>query len=269
MTSIVQDLLELSRLESSDTDAAGQPIDVVALMAQLRQDVLARPQHPAQVQVRADSHAMLLGEELQIHSAFANLVDNAAKYTPADGSVQIRWWTDDRGGHFSVADTGIGIAPRAHSATDRAVLPRRCRPQPRHRRLRTRTGDRQARAAAAWRAAVDRERGGARQQLHLSLSPRAAADPAQGVAWSSGPRGLRRDCNFSKLRSASRAQGWDCAILHNHALSPRCEAGTSRPPWKPLTLPPHLDDASTRISSGCAAKCWRWAASSRSSSVAA
>ncbi|MFI4869498.1 MAG: phosphate regulon sensor histidine kinase PhoR [Steroidobacterales bacterium] len=110
MTSIVQDLIELSRLESSDSDAAGQPIDVVALMAQLRQDVLARPQHPAQVQVRADSHAMLLGEEMQIHSAFANLVDNAAKYTPADGSVQIRWWTDDKGGHFSVTDTGIGIA---------------------------------------------------------------------------------------------------------------------------------------------------------------
>jgi two-component system, OmpR family, phosphate regulon sensor histidine kinase PhoR len=110
MTSIVQDLIELSRLESSDAEALHQPIDVVALMAQLRQDVLARPQHPAQVQVRADSNAMLLGEELQIHSAFANLVENAAKYTPADGSVHMRWWVDEDGGHFSVTDTGIGIA---------------------------------------------------------------------------------------------------------------------------------------------------------------
>jgi two-component system phosphate regulon sensor histidine kinase PhoR len=110
MTSIVQDLIELSRLESSDGDAARQPIDVVALMAQLRQDVLARPQHPAQVQVRAESNVMLLGEELQIHSAFANLVDNAAKYTPTDGSLHVRWWTDDDGGHFSVSDSGIGIA---------------------------------------------------------------------------------------------------------------------------------------------------------------
>jgi two-component system phosphate regulon sensor histidine kinase PhoR len=110
MTSIVQDLIELSRLESSDAEASHQPIDVVALMAQLRQDVLARPQQPAQVQVRADSNAMLLGEELQIHSAFANLVENAAKYTPSDGSVHIRWWVDEDGGHFSVTDTGIGIA---------------------------------------------------------------------------------------------------------------------------------------------------------------
>ncbi len=69
------------------------------------------PSHPAQVQVRADSDAQLLGEEEQIHSAFANLVDNAAKYTPPEGSVQMRWWTDEQGGHFSVTDTGIGIAP--------------------------------------------------------------------------------------------------------------------------------------------------------------
>jgi two-component system, OmpR family, phosphate regulon sensor histidine kinase PhoR len=110
MTSIVQDLIELSRLESSDAEASHQPIDVVALMAQLRQDVLARPQHPAQVQLRAESNAMLLGEELQIHSAFSNLVENAAKYTPSDGSVQIRWLVDEDGGHFSVTDTGIGIA---------------------------------------------------------------------------------------------------------------------------------------------------------------
>jgi hypothetical protein len=61
--------------------------------------------------VRADSRALLLGDELQIHSAFANLVDNAANYTPPDGSVQIRWWTDAEGGHFAVTDTGIGIAP--------------------------------------------------------------------------------------------------------------------------------------------------------------
>ena len=109
MSRIVHDLLELSRLESSDREAPARPVDVVALMAQLRQDVLARSTHPA-ISVEAESRALLLGEELQIHSAFANLVDNAAKYTPPEGSVSIRWWTDQDGGHFAVADTGIGIS---------------------------------------------------------------------------------------------------------------------------------------------------------------
>jgi two-component system phosphate regulon sensor histidine kinase PhoR len=112
MSRIVHDLLELSRLESSDREAPSRPIDVEALMAQLRQDVLARVVHPA-ISVDPDSRALLLGEELQIHSAFANLVDNAAKYTPSGGAVHIRWWTDQDGGHFAVSDTGIGI-PREH-----------------------------------------------------------------------------------------------------------------------------------------------------------
>ncbi|MGA8709047.1 MAG: phosphate regulon sensor histidine kinase PhoR [Steroidobacteraceae bacterium] len=111
MTGIVQDLLDLSRLEASDRPAPSEPIDIVGLMAQLRRDLLARSVHPAQVQMRADSDWKLLGEDELIHSAFANLVDNAAKYTPPEGSVQMRWWTDDQGGHFSVIDTGIGIAP--------------------------------------------------------------------------------------------------------------------------------------------------------------
>jgi two-component system, OmpR family, phosphate regulon sensor histidine kinase PhoR len=53
----------------------------------------------------------LLGDEAQIHSAFANLADNAAKYTPAGGTINMRWWSDAAGGHFAVRDTGIGISP--------------------------------------------------------------------------------------------------------------------------------------------------------------
>ena len=151
MTGIVQDLLELSRLESSDGAAPSEPIDVVALMAQLRQDVLARSVHPAQVQVRADSDCSCSARSEQIHSAFANLVDNAAKYTPPEGSVQMRWWTDEAGRAFLGHRYRHRHRPRAHSAPDRALLSRRQRPQPRDRRLRARPRHRQARAAAARR----------------------------------------------------------------------------------------------------------------------
>ena len=88
---------------------AEEPIDVAALMAMLRKDVLARAEHPRDVDVRIDSPAQLLGSESEVHSAFSNLVDNAAKYTPAHGSLEMRWWTDNDGAHFSVTDTGIGI----------------------------------------------------------------------------------------------------------------------------------------------------------------
>jgi len=113
MTQIIRDLLELSRLEETDEIVGGAPIDVAALLSLLRKDVLARPAHPHEVRVRIESAAQLIGDEPEIHSAFSNLVDNAAKYTPPEGSIEMRWWTDEQGGHLAVADTGFGI-PSEH-----------------------------------------------------------------------------------------------------------------------------------------------------------
>jgi len=113
MNAIVEDLLSLSRLEAADREAIREPIDVEAILAQSKKDVLARQVHPQEVRVLAESTAQLLGDPMQIHSAFHNLVDNAAKYTPPEGSIHVRWWVDADGGHFSVRDTGIGI-PAEH-----------------------------------------------------------------------------------------------------------------------------------------------------------
>lgn len=113
MNGIVEDLLSLSRLEAADREAIREAIDVEAILAQLKKDVLARGVRPQEIRFSCESSARLLGDPLQIHSAFHNLVDNAAKYTPASGSILVRWWVDADGGHFSVRDTGIGI-PAEH-----------------------------------------------------------------------------------------------------------------------------------------------------------
>src|SRR5690348_13705477 len=110
MTRIIEDLLALSRFEANGAPIQGAPIDVAGMAALLRKDVLARPTHPRQVELSIESTAGLLGDEAMVQSAFSNLVDNAAKYTPPDGSMLIRWWTDAEGGHFSVRDTGPGIS---------------------------------------------------------------------------------------------------------------------------------------------------------------
>jgi two-component system, OmpR family, phosphate regulon sensor histidine kinase PhoR len=110
MNSIVNDLLELSRLDALADEPVGVEIDVQALCAVLRKDVLARPSHP-DVRVECDSSSRLMGDETEIHSAFFNLVDNAAKYTPATGQIVLDWRQDESGARFSVTDTGPGIAP--------------------------------------------------------------------------------------------------------------------------------------------------------------
>lgn len=110
MRGILQDLLELSRLEASGGEAEREPVDVGGMLALLRKDALARPERPATVTLQADSDDLLLGSETELNSIFSNLLSNAVKYTPPDGGVRMRWWTDELGAHVEVSDTGIGIS---------------------------------------------------------------------------------------------------------------------------------------------------------------
>jgi len=113
MTLIIGDLLELSRLESTEGEAVRDPVDTGALLARLHRDALARGDRPAQVELSIESADGLFGSARDIESAFTNVLVNALKYTPATGSVHMRWWSDAGGAYFSVADTGIGI-PEEH-----------------------------------------------------------------------------------------------------------------------------------------------------------
>ena len=110
MNGIVTDLLDLSRLDALSLEPAGTEIDIAAMCAALRKDVLARREHP-QVSLRIETAARLLGDEPAILSALSNLVDNAAKFTPASGAMQLRWFVTDAGSAcFAVNDNGPGIA---------------------------------------------------------------------------------------------------------------------------------------------------------------
>jgi len=113
MRLIVDDLLELSRLEASSEEAPYDPVDIGGMLALLRKEVLTRVSRPRDVVLQLDSNLRLLGSETELHSIAANLVSNAVKFTPADGVIEIRWWTDAEGGHLEVKDTGIGI-PAEH-----------------------------------------------------------------------------------------------------------------------------------------------------------
>jgi two-component system phosphate regulon sensor histidine kinase PhoR len=113
MNTIIADLLELSRLESADGEAARDPIDVPRLLQRMQRDALARTVRPRQILLSVESEDGLFGSVQELESAFTNLLVNGIKYTAADGTVGMRWWTDEEGAYFSVSDTGIGI-PAEH-----------------------------------------------------------------------------------------------------------------------------------------------------------
>jgi two-component system phosphate regulon sensor histidine kinase PhoR len=110
MTAIVDDLLELSRLESSTESAAMEPVNVSTLIDEVIREARSHGDDAMRIERDVKSDADLLGVERELHSALANLAINAIKYTPQDGRIKIRWYVDTRGGHLEVEDTGIGIA---------------------------------------------------------------------------------------------------------------------------------------------------------------
>jgi two-component system, OmpR family, phosphate regulon sensor histidine kinase PhoR len=113
MDLIVHDLITLSRLESAERAAGGTPVDVPAMLSMLVREAQSRKDRPHTVELQLDTDMLLRGEEQELHSVFSNLINNALRFTPAEGRVACRWWQDDEGVHFSITDTGIGIPEEA------------------------------------------------------------------------------------------------------------------------------------------------------------
>ncbi|SFX37870.1 phosphate regulon sensor histidine kinase PhoR [Marinospirillum alkaliphilum] len=111
MEHLVEDLLTLSRLETSDFEAEAEPIDVVTLLRSIRTDALALSGELHRVQLDLDPHLQIYGSEKELRSAFSNLVFNAVKYTPAGTEIQLHWFHDRAGAHLEVKDNGPGIDP--------------------------------------------------------------------------------------------------------------------------------------------------------------
>jgi len=110
MFRLVEDLLQLSKLESGEPVARDRVVSVSRLVEVARREALSLQGHPEQIEVQLNSAVNLLGKETELRSVVSNLVTNAARYTPAEGKVTISWTVDEEGGHLAVTDTGIGMA---------------------------------------------------------------------------------------------------------------------------------------------------------------
>lgn len=113
MNALVNDLLLLSNLENNKKVAKNQIIDMANLMNQLFDDARAyNLDYGHTLNLDIDSHCDLIGSDMEIASAFSNLITNAIKYTPKGGIITIGWHEDGDHAYFSVQDNGIGINPK-------------------------------------------------------------------------------------------------------------------------------------------------------------
>lgn len=110
MKTLVEDLLTLAKLEGNPEPPVTQVVPMGVMLSRLQSDAQGLSQGHHQIVVEQSSQKNILGDDLELYSAFGNLVSNAVRYTPDGGSITIRWFDLGDEAIFSVIDTGPGIA---------------------------------------------------------------------------------------------------------------------------------------------------------------
>lgn len=111
MRSIIDDLLTLSRLEMDDRSEELGPVDVHEELRVIVHEAQALSDGRHEIVSEVDPDLLIVGNQVELRSAFSNLVFNAVKHTPPGSRIRIIWREDGRGPSFTVEDNGDGIAP--------------------------------------------------------------------------------------------------------------------------------------------------------------
>ena len=113
LVAIVDDLLDLGRIQSGRTYLATEPVSPHSLVQDGIEPLLADAKDKGVTLINAlpEDLPEVMAEPSRIHHVLTNLLSNAFRFTRPGGSVTIRAEKDNRFVRFSVEDTGEGIAP--------------------------------------------------------------------------------------------------------------------------------------------------------------
>jgi len=112
LTRLVNDVLDISRIEAGHMDWKMSSIDVSELLTDLGRTfapLITLAKLTFDVQIAGDV-AQVYGDRDRLHQVIANLLNNAMKFTRAGGRIALRGELADDELRISVSDTGIGVA---------------------------------------------------------------------------------------------------------------------------------------------------------------
>nr|WP_172875797.1 ATP-binding protein [Micromonospora inositola] len=109
---LVQELLELTRLQGAEPQPPPEPVSVDWVIAEVVDRTrTAATARRVDVVVDGARGLTVYGSDTQIATAVANLVENAINYSGEDTAVRVTARASDEHVEIAVADQGIGIAP--------------------------------------------------------------------------------------------------------------------------------------------------------------
>ena len=113
MERLVADLLVLSKLETQPVDHLNNNVSVPNMLKTFVESasLLSGDKHH-KIIFHIDTKLHFLGNKEELQSLFQNLINNAIRYTPVEGHIDIYWEATKEDVIFMVADSGPGIAPQ-------------------------------------------------------------------------------------------------------------------------------------------------------------
>jgi two-component system, OmpR family, phosphate regulon sensor histidine kinase PhoR len=111
LNSLLADLLTLSRLESANPGLVSEPVALPSFIVSLLEEVRGRPEAAGHRWSTSLDPAVgtVVADPLKLSQVFANLLENALKYTPAGSHIEVRTRLTGTEVEVAVADNGPGI----------------------------------------------------------------------------------------------------------------------------------------------------------------
>ncbi|WP_247827965.1 sensor histidine kinase [Arthrobacter antioxidans] len=112
LSALVQDIIELSRLQGTDVVRRGKPVDINSVVAEaVDRNKLPAESKQIDIVVGGSVSAPVHGDRDLLMTAFRNLIDNAIRYSPEGTRVGVGLRSRDGLVQVSVTDQGVGITP--------------------------------------------------------------------------------------------------------------------------------------------------------------
>jgi len=118
MSLLLDDLLDISRITRGTLELRTEMADlaeVVDAAIETSRPIIDAKHHSLQLDLPAEP-TPFAADPLRMAQVLSNLLTNAAKYTDAHGTIQIRASADEQSVEISVTDSGVGLTPDALSA---------------------------------------------------------------------------------------------------------------------------------------------------------
>jgi signal transduction histidine kinase len=112
MGTILSDLLTMARLDAGALDVARKPFDLSVLIEEETERFRVRAvREGVRLEVRVPDELLTTGDPAKTGQILAALLDNALRYTPSGGSIEVNAYRQDGAVEATVTDTGPGIPP--------------------------------------------------------------------------------------------------------------------------------------------------------------